>query len=108
MKDSHPPKKSVMSVQEIFENSSNVGTSKLVMKYFSNKQSDFTNKLRSFHLHEKLNLAIPGEGVSKIKQVKDNDWYGTSLPWISIGYESNVTPLQTLTFTMLLQMMGEW
>ena len=98
MKDSHPPKKSVMSVQEIFENSSNVGTSKLVMKYFSNKQSDFTNKLRSFHLHEKLNLAIPGEGVSKIKQVKDNDWYGTSLPWISIGYESNVTPLQTLTF----------
>ena len=98
MKDSHPPKKSVMSIQEIFENSSNVGTSKLVMKYFSNKQSDFTNKLRSFHLHEKLNLAIPGEGISKIKQVKDNDWYGTSLPWISIGYESNVTPLQTLTF----------
>lgn len=97
MKDSHAPKNSVMTAQEIFENSSNVGTSKLITKYFSKNPKQYIDKLRSFHLNEKIGLSIPGEGVPKIKQVKDKDWYGTSLPWISIGYESNVTPLQTLT-----------
>jgi cell division protein FtsI (penicillin-binding protein 3) len=97
MKDSHAPKNSVMTAQEIFENSSNVGTSKLVTKYFAKDPKAYIAKLRSFHLHEKLGLSIPGEGVPRIKQTKDKDWYGTSLPWISIGYESNVTPLQTLT-----------
>ncbi|MBA3665248.1 MAG: transpeptidase family protein [Bacteroidetes bacterium] len=97
MKDSHAPKNSIMTAQEIFENSSNVGTSKLVTKYFSKDPKAYIDKLRSFHLHEKLGLSIPGEGVPRIKQTKDKDWYGTSLPWISIGYESNVTPLQTLT-----------
>jgi cell division protein FtsI (penicillin-binding protein 3) len=97
MKDSHPPKSSIMTAQEIFENSSNVGTSKLITKYFSKNPKQYIDKLRAFHLHKKLDLSIPGEGVPKIKQVKDKDWYGTSLPWISIGYESNVTPLQTLT-----------
>lgn len=97
MKDSHPPKEPKMTAQEIFENSSNVGTSKLVTKYFSKNPKQYTDKLRSFHLHEKLGIAIPGEGIPVIKQPKNKDWSGTSLPWISIGYESLVTPLQTLT-----------
>lgn len=97
MRDSHPPKNPVMTAQEIFENSSNVGTSKLITKYFAKDPKAYIAKLRAFHLHEKLGLSIPGEGVPRIKQTKDKDWYGTSLPWISIGYESNVTPLQTLT-----------
>ncbi len=97
MKDSHAPKTPVLTAQEVFETSSNVGTSLLVTKYFAKNPKAYTDKLREFHLHEKLGLAIPGEGVPKIKQPKDKDWYGTSLPWISIGYESLVTPLQTLT-----------
>jgi len=97
MKDSHPPKSAVLTAKEIFETSSNVGTSKLIVKYFGRNPKQYTDKLRSFHLHEKLGLSIPGEGVPRIKNVKDRDWYGTSLPWVSIGYESKVTPLQTLT-----------
>lgn len=97
MKDSHPPKSAVLTAKEIFETSSNVGTSKLVVKYFGRNPKQYTDKLRSFHLHQMLGLSIPGEGVPRIKTVKDRDWYGTSLPWVSIGYESKVTPLQTLT-----------
>ncbi len=97
MKDAHPPKTNELTAQEIFENSSNVGTSKLVTKYFSKNPKQYTDKLRSFHLHEKLNLSIPGEGIPVIKQPKNSDWSGTSLPWISIGYESLLTPLHTLT-----------
>jgi cell division protein FtsI (penicillin-binding protein 3) len=97
MRDAHPPETPVITVQQAFETSSNVGVSKVVTKYFSKNPHRFIDRLKSFHMHEKLGLAIPGEGVPRIKNVKDKDWYGTSLPWISIGYESLVTPLHTLT-----------
>jgi cell division protein FtsI (penicillin-binding protein 3) len=97
MRDAHPPDGPQITVQRAFETSSNVGISKVVTKYFSKNPALFINKLKAFHLHEKLGLTIPGEGVPRIKNIRDKDWYGTSLPWISIGYESLVTPLQTLT-----------
>jgi cell division protein FtsI (penicillin-binding protein 3) len=97
MKDAHAPTEAVLTVQRAFETSSNVGISKVVTKYFSKNPKKFIAKLNSFHLNQKLGLSIPGEGIPRIKQLKDKDWYGTSLPWISIGYESLVTPLQTLT-----------
>lgn len=97
MKDAHPPEEATETVQRIFETSSNVGVSKIVTKYFAKNPKAYIAKLNSFHLNKPLGLSIPGEGIPRIKQVKDRDWYGTSLPWISIGYESLVTPLQTLT-----------
>lgn len=97
MKDAHAPATPVLTAQRIFETSSNVGTSKLVTKYFVKNPKRFIEKLNSFHLNQPLGLSIPGEGIPRIKQIKDKDWYGTSLPWISIGYESLITPLQTLT-----------
>lgn len=97
MKDAHAPTEPVITVQRAFETSSNVGISKTITKYFSKNPKQFIAKLNSFHLNQKLGLSIPGEGIPRIKRVKDKDWYGTSLPWISIGYESLVTPLQTLT-----------
>lgn len=97
MKDSHPPKTTTLTVQQCFETSSNVGISKVVTKYFSKDPQLFMDRLYSFHLNEKMGLSIPGEGKPYIKQTKKKDWYGTSLPWISIGYESLITPFHTLT-----------
>lgn len=97
MKDSHAPETPTLTVQRIFETSSNVGVAKLVTKYFSKEPQKFIDKLNSFHLDRKLGITIPGEATPRIKQTKNKDWYGTSLPWISHGYESLVTPIQTLT-----------
>jgi cell division protein FtsI (penicillin-binding protein 3) len=97
MKDAHPPKEPILEAQRVFETSSNVGVSKLITKYYSKNPKQFTDKLMSFHLNGKLGLSIPGEGTARIKKPKDSDWYGTTLPWLSIGYESMVTPLHTLT-----------
>ena len=97
MKDSHEPPKSVLTLQECFEQSSNVGISKLIQNYFGKSPELYINYLKKFHLDRKLDLSIPGEGDPRIKHPKDIDWYGTSLPWISIGYESLITPLQMLT-----------
>lgn len=97
MKDAHAPETPTLTVQRIFETSSNVGVAKLITIYFSKNPQQFIDKLNSFHLDRKLGITIPGEATPRIKQTKNKDWYGTSLPWISHGYESLVTPIQTLT-----------
>jgi cell division protein FtsI (penicillin-binding protein 3) len=97
MKDSHPPESPLLTVQRIFETSSNVGVAKIITKYYSKNPQQYIDRLNGFHLNKALGLSIPGEGVPRIKQTKDRDWYGTSLAWISHGYESLITPLQTLT-----------
>jgi cell division protein FtsI (penicillin-binding protein 3) len=97
MKDSHDPESPVLTLQRGFETSSNVFFAKLTQKYYSKNPQKFIDKLNSFHLNKPLGLSIPGEGIPRIKQTRDKDWYGTSLPWISHGYESLITPLQTLT-----------
>ncbi len=98
MKDSHAPKSSRLSVQRCFETSSNVGVSKIVWQNYAKRPQAYINKLKSFGLDAKLNLEIEGEGMSRIKNTTDKDWSPVSLPWISIGYEVALTPLQILTF----------
>lgn len=97
IKDAHAPETPVLTLKRAFEVSSNVAAAKTIQKYYSKDPQKYINKLRSFHLHEKLGLSIPGEGTPLIKQPKSKDWSGLSLPQISYGYESLITPLQTLT-----------
>lgn len=96
MKDAHPPYAPVITFEEAFKTSSNVGISKIVTKYFSNNPQRFIYHLSRFHLDKPYNIDIPGEGIPKIKKPGDKDWYGTTLPWMSIGYETMLTPLQIL------------
>jgi cell division protein FtsI (penicillin-binding protein 3) len=84
-------------VQRVFETSSNVGVTKLITKYYAKNPQAFASKLISFHLNKQLGLSIPGEGVPRIPQPKTKYWSGVTLPQLSYGYESLITPLQTLT-----------
>jgi cell division protein FtsI (penicillin-binding protein 3) len=97
MKDSHKPDKPVMTVQEVFEISSNVGVAKLITKYYSKSPQQFVDRLYAMNVSGKLGISIPGEGNIRIKNTSDKDWSGVTLPWMSIGYESLITPLKTLT-----------
>jgi cell division protein FtsI (penicillin-binding protein 3) len=49
-------------------------------------------------LGKKLGLEIQGENAPFIKHPDHKEWSATSLPWMSIGYELRITPIQTLTF----------
>ena len=49
-------------------------------------------------INEPLNLDIKGEAKPDIKTTKDKRWSKLSLPWMSIGYEVMMTPIQILTF----------
>lgn len=96
MKDAHPPHSEIITFEEAFKTSSNVGISKIVTKYFSQNPDRFVHHLSRFHLDKPYGIDLPGEGIPRIKKPKDKDWYGTTLPWMSIGYESLLTPLQIL------------
>ncbi len=97
IKDSHAPESPVLTVQRAFEVSSNSAIAILIQKYYSKNPQLYINKLKSFHLNEKLGLSIPGEANPLIKETKSKDWSGLTLPQMSYGYESLITPLQTLT-----------
>ncbi|NCP45281.1 MAG: PASTA domain-containing protein [Flavobacteriales bacterium] len=50
------------------------------------------------YVNKKLDIELSGEGTPKIKNTTDKTWSGITLPWMSIGYELELTPLNILTF----------
>ncbi|NOQ24032.1 MAG: PASTA domain-containing protein [Bacteroidales bacterium] len=86
-----------LTVQEVFEVSSNVGISKMVTDYYTGNEEKFINRLYEMNLNNSLGIDIKGEGKPEIKYPGDKSWSGITLPWMSIGYEVRLTPLQMLT-----------
>lgn len=98
VKDSHEGGFGKLSVRQIFEKSSNVGTAKLISQYYSKNPQQFIDRLYKMGLNLDPQLDIVGSGKPKIKTTKSGEWSGVSLAWMSYGYELALTPLQILTF----------
>lgn len=96
--DSHTPPKSRVTVQEVFEQSSNVGVTKIITSYYGKDPQKYIDRLYQMNLNSPLNISLPGEAQPYIKTTQDKSWSKISLPWISYGYESRITPLQILNF----------
>lgn len=96
--DSHHPEKSKITVQEVFEQSSNVGVTKIITRYYAKDPQKYIDRLYKMNLNLPLEVSIPGEANPYIKNTQDKTWSKISLPWISYGYESRITPLQILNF----------
>lgn len=87
-----------ITVEEVFEKSSNVGMAKIITGAYRERPGDFIDRLYAMRLNEKLGIEIKGEGSPQIRYPGDKLWSGISLAMISHGYEISITPLQTLTF----------
>ncbi|NNC82816.1 MAG: PASTA domain-containing protein, partial [Flavobacteriales bacterium] len=98
MRDSNDEGYGRITVKRAFEVSSNVGISSVVFDGFRQDPQRFIDRIYSMGLAAPLGLEIKGEGKPMIKNTSDRSWSGVSLPWISIGYETLLTPLQILTF----------
>lgn len=85
-----------ITIREAFEKSSNVGISKLVDQHFGANPSKFMSYVDKVGLRDPFNIQLIGEGKPFFKKPGEKDWYGTTLPWISIGYESLLNPMHTL------------
>ncbi|MDQ3393590.1 MAG: transpeptidase family protein [Bacteroidota bacterium] len=96
MRDSKPGGYGKITIKEAFEKSSNIAISKLVNFHFGHDPQRYIDHIYALGLARPLGFQMIGEAIPKIKNTNDPSWSGTSLPWISIGYEVEVTPLQTL------------
>lgn len=98
MHDSDENGHGYISMEKIFELSSNIGTAKIITKFYEGKEKDFIDRIYSFGLNKPLGLGFLGEAEPRIKYPTDPDWWGPSLAWIAHGYEIKIAPIQTLTF----------
>ncbi len=100
MKDSKMHGVGKVDLSYSFIQSSNVGISKFANSVFGSDPKKFTNYLKQFGLNNKTGIELEGEPRPLIKDPTKNKniWYGTTLPWMSVGYELQFTPLQLLTF----------
>ncbi|MCI0921648.1 penicillin-binding protein [Sphingobacterium rhinopitheci] len=96
IRDSHAPKKSIITAKKGFEESSNVAITKLIHNHYGSNPSKYTSKLHSWGLNDPLGLQIPGEAIPLVKTPKNKSWSKLSLIQMSYGYELKLTPLQTL------------
>ncbi len=99
--DAVPHGMDTMTIRQIFAMSSNVGTATLTQQYYGkSKASNFVEHLKEFGLDLPTDIEVGGEEAPIIKNPDDpkSEWSGTTLPWMSIGYELLLTPLQLLTF----------
>jgi cell division protein FtsI (penicillin-binding protein 3) len=87
-----------ITVQQVFEKSSNIGVAKLTNQYFNGNPMEYANLIKKFGLPKPLGFQMAGEALPYIKDPKDRTWSRTSLTTMSIGYELKLAPLQTLAF----------
>ncbi|QZT36284.1 transpeptidase family protein [Halosquirtibacter xylanolyticus] len=86
-----------LNVSEIIQKSSNVGTAKMVTDVFGDHPDQFINRLYYLKLNEPFHINIKGLGKPEIRHPSQENWWGTTLAWMSFGYGLKMTPLHTLT-----------
>lgn len=104
---SHPH--GTLTVQEVFEQSCNIGTYALVKRVFGFKAyQEYLDYLKEFRINEPVGFQLKGEKTPYIKEKNDKTYSNTTFPWMSIGYEMRVSPLQMLTFYNAVANDGYW
>ena len=86
----------VISVPKALQVSSNIGVSALIDKYYHNNPEKFVEGLHRVGIAENLHLNFPEYMPPRVRMPKKDkngiytNWSNTALPWMSIGYETNV------------------
>ena len=87
-----------LTVDGVIKKSSNIGTAKLINKYYNSQPEVFFKKLDKWHLTKPLGVDIPGEGHPIMHKPDSKNWSNVTLPVMSYGYGLNITPIQLVTF----------
>lgn len=91
-----------INVARSLEVSSNIGVSWIIDHYYSQHPEKFIDGLYRIGMHEDLNLPLVGYNRPIIRYPKRGPKGGvedkTMLPWMSIGYGTQLAPINTLTF----------
>lgn len=85
--------------------SSNIGVSRIIDKYYHNQPEKFVQGIYDLGIAEDLHIPLVGSTPAIIRMPQKDEkgkqylnWSKTALPWMSIGYETQVPPISTITF----------
>lgn len=85
--------------------SSNIGVSRIIDDHYHNTPEKFVQGIYRLGLADDLHIPLQGASPARIRMPKKDargkqyvNWSKTTLPWMSIGYETQVPPISTLTF----------
>lgn len=87
-----------IDVTRILEVSSNVGVSYIIDHFYHDNPQKFVDGLRRMSIDTPLNLGFVGEASPRIRGPKERYFAKTTLPWMSIGYETMIPPIYILNF----------
>ena len=93
-----------INVARALEVSSNIGVSYVIDKFYGSNPTKYVEGLYRVGIHEDLKLPLVGYHPPYIRmpdtKTKDRSkyWSKTTLPWMSIGYETQIAPINTVSF----------
>lgn len=87
-----------LSVAGILAQSSNVGVSRIIDEYYKKKPMDFINAVLATGFADQLDFGVSGTMRPMLTTPDSKLWSGVTLPWMSIGYATQVPPIYTLNF----------
>lgn len=85
-------------ISDVLAKSSNVGTAKLITKYYAENPQIFLDHLKRWKLFDKMAIELPGITKPRIVTPENKRWNAATLASISYGYSSNINLLQLTTF----------
>ena len=87
----------MLSVPQVLMYSSNVGTARLIDENYNKNPEKFVEGLHRMGLATHFPL-LPGTGKPVIRYPNKTNWSKTTLPWMSIGYETQIAPINIVSF----------
>ncbi len=93
-----------ISLPRTLEVSSNIGVSRIIDEYYGKNPEKFVEGIYRTGLADDLQIPLFGSSPARIRMPRKGsngqyeNWSKTALPWMSIGYETQVPPISTLTF----------
>ncbi len=88
----------VYDISEVLAKSSNVGSAKLITKFYGDKPEVFFDHLRRWKLFDKMDIELPGITRPFIQTPESERWSKGALASISFGYAVRFNILQLATF----------
>ena len=85
-----------LDVPHIVANSSNIGTSKLIHAAYKDNPQEFVDGIYRTGINTHFDLQLTGTAAPVIR--RDGYWDATRLPWMSIGYNTQLPVINTLAF----------
>lgn len=85
-------------ISDVLAKSSNVGTAKLITKFYADKPQIFLDHLKRWKLFNKMDIELPGITKPRFVTPESKKWNAAALASLSYGYASNINLLQLTTF----------